>query len=60
MTADTRLRSAWAAEPSARVTAPSATPGTIRTDANGTQWYLSEHGWRPVVHEPEREREAGS
>jgi len=63
MTQETRPRPAWTAEPSARVTAPYAEPGTIRTDANGTQWWLdSGNIWRPVVHAPDREqpeREAG-
>lgn len=61
MTTDTeRPRPAWEATPSARVTLLAARPGAIRTDANGTQWYLSERGWSPVVHKPEPEREAGS
>jgi hypothetical protein len=61
MTQDTRPRPAWAAGPSARVTLPAAEPGAFRTDANGCQWYLDTgHVWRPVVHKPEPEREAGS
>jgi len=56
----TRPRPSWRAEPSTRVTGQEATPGTIRHDANGTQWWLDGEQWRPVVHRPEPEREAGS
>lgn len=68
MTKDTpRPRPAWEAQPSAWVTFLYATPGAIRTDANGTQWWLDTgHQWRPVVHappgraQPRAELEAGS
>jgi hypothetical protein len=46
-----RPRPAWEAQPSAWVTFLGAKPGAIRTDANGTQWWLDNaHQWRPVVH----------
>jgi hypothetical protein len=61
MTKDTpRPRPAWEAQPGAWVTLLDATPGTLRTDANGVQWWLDDgHHWQPVVHKPEPEREAG-
>ena len=42
---------AWEPRPAPRVTLFDAEPGTIRTDANGTQWCLhASHGWQPVVY----------
>lgn len=49
MTDTARPGPAWEPRPGPRVTLLPAEPGTIRTDANGTQWHLTANGWQPFA-----------
>jgi hypothetical protein len=56
-----RSEPAWTAHPGPEITLRRADPGQVRTGRDGVQWYLDPvRGWRPVVHKPEPEREAGA